>query len=503
MARHDREDPHSLEEQLAWLDAIKETEEAPVQVTVTADETVVSPYPKDPWAMVPADPPAASSPLFRAAGDPLHGSTQPDDTGERDHGDTAEVRPSGDRDPWGTPSEPPAKPAGRDTGPRGGRDTGPLGGRDTGNLGGRDGGAFSAPINAPSEPLSRSGLSSTGGAFGDRAPSAGSGAFGERPPAPGSSAFGERSSGPATGSSAFGERSSGPATGSSAFGERSSGPAASGAFGERSSGSGAFGERPPAPGLGAFGERPASGAGAFGERPASPPQPSSAAPAAQERQGVSEDTDSFTFGSLTEEPPGGTSSGWIPAGPLTSGENARKPPKAAEPPKEPESYERSEPYEEPEPFRQPEAETTGEQPVRGWLEAALPAVETAEPEAPQERFGSFASGGGADTDDVVVPRVEHVLYEPVTEKAAPPAQRRPSPSRSRPPARSIPPPPPTPSAPAPWVRAVLPPPGVPSVPPLRPLRLARRSPPPGPRPGRTTRPRSGKPIRRRPGRAAR
>ncbi|MDF5753010.1 AAA family ATPase [Spongiactinospora sp. TRM90649] len=50
MARHDREDPHSLEEQLAWLDAIKENEEAPAGVVATAvDDTTASPYPKDPW----------------------------------------------------------------------------------------------------------------------------------------------------------------------------------------------------------------------------------------------------------------------------------------------------------------------------------------------------------------------------------------------------------------------------------------------------------------------
>lgn len=50
VARHDREE--SLEEQLAWLDAIKEQEETP-PVTVksaamdTVDDAAISPYPKD------------------------------------------------------------------------------------------------------------------------------------------------------------------------------------------------------------------------------------------------------------------------------------------------------------------------------------------------------------------------------------------------------------------------------------------------------------------------
>ncbi|MGI5268285.1 AAA family ATPase [Nonomuraea sp. CA-218870] len=78
MARHDREE--SLEEQLAWLDAIKESEEAPVKVSaktgpgVPADETVVvSPYPQDPWASVPQhDTP--TPPLFRAAVDSVYGA---------------------------------------------------------------------------------------------------------------------------------------------------------------------------------------------------------------------------------------------------------------------------------------------------------------------------------------------------------------------------------------------------------------------------------------------
>ncbi|MEV4377461.1 AAA family ATPase [Streptosporangium sp. NPDC049644] len=75
MARHDREE--SLEEQLAWLDAIKEQEEAPALAVkaTTVDDTVVSPYPKDPWSLVPAEPDTASSPLFRAAVDSAHPAT--------------------------------------------------------------------------------------------------------------------------------------------------------------------------------------------------------------------------------------------------------------------------------------------------------------------------------------------------------------------------------------------------------------------------------------------
>ncbi|MFI7438776.1 MinD/ParA family ATP-binding protein [Nonomuraea indica] len=76
MARQDREE--SLEEQLAWLDAIKETEGAPLKVgspaAATADEPVSSPYPEDPWASVAAlqgDTP--TPPLFRAAVDSVYG----------------------------------------------------------------------------------------------------------------------------------------------------------------------------------------------------------------------------------------------------------------------------------------------------------------------------------------------------------------------------------------------------------------------------------------------
>ncbi|MEV2272768.1 MinD/ParA family ATP-binding protein [Nonomuraea africana] len=76
MARHDREE--SLEEQLAWLDAIKENDEEPVKVSaktgaVATDETVVSPYPKDPWLSVPTEQDTPTPPLFRAAVDSVYG----------------------------------------------------------------------------------------------------------------------------------------------------------------------------------------------------------------------------------------------------------------------------------------------------------------------------------------------------------------------------------------------------------------------------------------------
>ncbi|WP_440085272.1 nucleotide-binding protein [Streptosporangium sp. LJ11] len=78
MARHDREE--SLEEQLAWLDAIKEQEEEAPALAVKAtavDDAVVSPYPKDPWSLVPTEPDTTSSPLFRAAVDSAHPVADP------------------------------------------------------------------------------------------------------------------------------------------------------------------------------------------------------------------------------------------------------------------------------------------------------------------------------------------------------------------------------------------------------------------------------------------
>ncbi len=86
MARHDREDPHSLEDQLAWLDAIKEMPDE-VEIAVSAvtsaslaaataspstEDEAPSPYPKDPWQSVPSEP--ASGALFRTAVDSGYGS---------------------------------------------------------------------------------------------------------------------------------------------------------------------------------------------------------------------------------------------------------------------------------------------------------------------------------------------------------------------------------------------------------------------------------------------
>ncbi|MGP3960879.1 nucleotide-binding protein [Nonomuraea sp. 3N208] len=83
MARHDREE--SLEEQLAWLDAIKETEEAPVAVsasTASADEPIASPYPTDPWLLVPTQHETPTPPLFRAAVDSVYGHAAAEDLPE-------------------------------------------------------------------------------------------------------------------------------------------------------------------------------------------------------------------------------------------------------------------------------------------------------------------------------------------------------------------------------------------------------------------------------------
>ncbi|MDR8407874.1 AAA family ATPase [Nonomuraea sp. 3-1Str] len=76
MARHDREE--SLEEQLAWLDAIKESEEAsvPAGSTGSADEPSASPYPQDPWRSV-TPPDVPPQPLFRAAAGSMY-SSNPD-----------------------------------------------------------------------------------------------------------------------------------------------------------------------------------------------------------------------------------------------------------------------------------------------------------------------------------------------------------------------------------------------------------------------------------------
>lgn len=123
MARHDREE--SLEEQLAWLDAIKETEAGPIKVSAlsaSTDEPVISPYPPDPWASVPQhDTPPP--PLFRAAVDSVYGAAPAEQESEADE------RPDKDEpafsakltflDKPAPPDEPVVKdePAGPPTGP--------------------------------------------------------------------------------------------------------------------------------------------------------------------------------------------------------------------------------------------------------------------------------------------------------------------------------------------------------------------------------------------------
>jgi len=80
VARRDREDPH-LEDQLAWLDAIKEMPDE-VEITITSPfsapapspqdtQEIASPYPKDPWQFVPKDP--LSGALFRGTADTPYG----------------------------------------------------------------------------------------------------------------------------------------------------------------------------------------------------------------------------------------------------------------------------------------------------------------------------------------------------------------------------------------------------------------------------------------------
>ncbi|MET8002957.1 MinD/ParA family ATP-binding protein [Nonomuraea glycinis] len=115
MARHDREE--SLEEQLAWLDAIKETEEVPVKVSSSAatDDSVASPYPQDPWASVPQhDTPPP--PLFRAAVDSVYGAAPAEQAPEA----KSEAGEWGDEDEPAFSAKPsfldtPAKPSFLDT----------------------------------------------------------------------------------------------------------------------------------------------------------------------------------------------------------------------------------------------------------------------------------------------------------------------------------------------------------------------------------------------------
>ncbi|MGV9384296.1 nucleotide-binding protein [Nonomuraea sp. NPDC003707] len=110
MARHDREE--SLEEQLAWLDAIKETEEAPVSVsasTAAADESVASPYPQDPWRMVPTQPDTPTPPLFRAAVDSVYGAAAAEDLpdGEMEAAEWLGTASAATKEP---PAAPPSAP---------------------------------------------------------------------------------------------------------------------------------------------------------------------------------------------------------------------------------------------------------------------------------------------------------------------------------------------------------------------------------------------------------
>ncbi|MFG3437719.1 AAA family ATPase [Nonomuraea sp. NPDC047897] len=120
MARQDREE--SLEEQLAWLDAIKETDEAPLKVgspaAATADEPVASPYPEDPWASVAAlHGETPTPPLFRAAVDSVYGPHAADGlpAGESEATEWLETATPQDEPATGTASAGPgpAEPQGR------------------------------------------------------------------------------------------------------------------------------------------------------------------------------------------------------------------------------------------------------------------------------------------------------------------------------------------------------------------------------------------------------
>ncbi|WP_252374912.1 MULTISPECIES: MinD/ParA family ATP-binding protein [unclassified Nonomuraea] len=111
MARHDREE--SLEEQLAWLDAIKETEESPVSVsasTASADEPVASPYPQDPWKLVPQQHETPTPPLFRAAADSVYGTAAAEDVPEGESEAAEWLGETGTGSP-ATTDEPAARPA--------------------------------------------------------------------------------------------------------------------------------------------------------------------------------------------------------------------------------------------------------------------------------------------------------------------------------------------------------------------------------------------------------
>ncbi|MFI7636949.1 AAA family ATPase [Nonomuraea sp. NPDC049400] len=129
MARHDREE--SLEEQLAWLDAIKETEETPVSVSAPAaasDEPISSPYPQDPWRLVPAQQDTPTPPLFRAAVDSVYGAAAAEDLPEGESEaaewlgkastamkEPATLPPSVEDDPFHAPLKPLPRPDDTDT----------------------------------------------------------------------------------------------------------------------------------------------------------------------------------------------------------------------------------------------------------------------------------------------------------------------------------------------------------------------------------------------------
>ncbi|WP_308250858.1 nucleotide-binding protein [Nonomuraea rhizosphaerae] len=108
MARHDREE--SLEEQLAWLDAIKETEETPISVSASgaSEETVVSPYPQDPWLSVPTQH-ETPTPLFRAAVGSVYGTAPTDEAAPERRSEPPSWLDSTDTQDDVAPAEAPAK----------------------------------------------------------------------------------------------------------------------------------------------------------------------------------------------------------------------------------------------------------------------------------------------------------------------------------------------------------------------------------------------------------
>ncbi|MFG2071818.1 nucleotide-binding protein [Nonomuraea maritima] len=113
MARHDREE--SLEEQLAWLDAIKE-EETPVSVgapAASADEPAASPYPKDPWRLVPEHE-APTPPLFRTAAS-ARDAAEDGTSGDLPAGGAVEASVEGAGNAFDAPLKPLPRPDDTDT----------------------------------------------------------------------------------------------------------------------------------------------------------------------------------------------------------------------------------------------------------------------------------------------------------------------------------------------------------------------------------------------------